>query len=342
MMQATNLTRSISGALGWVMSIGVAIAVAQQRVPQQGHGPLPVQNFQPLQLLILHLPVEGTTLTPKGHWAFSVGLAESNTLNQRGKEAKNTALVFDLETSRVTLGIKYGLFDRLEVGIDMPILFRWGGFLDRFIEGVERAVGKLNTDRKNGPVNTVRFHLQREGETVFRRGDSAVGPGDLVFGAKARVWNEGKRVPALATRLMLKVPTGSEDRLLGSGTTDIGIGINLQKTLWRLVLYGNLNAIFPGGALVDRDLDTHPFLTAAWGGEFLWTPHFSLLLQTEFYQSAFADAGVEELDRNLWELAFGFNYAVTPHLLWQLGGIQNLVVESGADFSLLSTLVYHF
>ncbi len=214
--------------------------------------------------------------------------------------------------------------------------------MDRFIEGVERAVGRLNDDREEGPVNTVAFRFQQEGETVFDRGESAFGPGDLVFGGKGLLWQEGQTTPALAARLLIKVPTGSEERLFGSGKPDIGLGFSAQKTIWRFVFYGNLNYIIPGEVFKEAGLETRNFLTAGLGGEFRWMPRFSLLLQTEFYQSAFEDVGVEELDRDLWELAFGFNFALTPNLLWQFGGIQNLVVESGADFSLQTNFVYRF
>ncbi|RMF83781.1 MAG: DUF3187 family protein [Nitrospinota bacterium] len=325
---------------GCLLGMRVKPVLGQSNFP--GFGPLPVRNFQPVQLLFLYLPFEGTTLTPQGHWALSFGLAESNTINETIDRAENTSLLFDLETTRFTLGARYGVLPRVELGVEIPFIARWGGFLDRFIEGVERVVNKLNPARKRGPVNTVRFHLQRNGELIFSRGESALGISDLVLSGKGLLWEEGETYPALAARLQIKLPTGDEERLLGSGKTDIGVGLVAQKTLWRFTLYSNLNYIMPGEVFAGKGLETRNFFTAALGIEYRWTSHFSLLGQAEYYQSPFTDTGLEELDQSLWEISFGFNWALGSHLLWQLGGIQNLVVAPAADFSFQSHLVYQF
>lgn len=326
--------------VGWWVGWGTGWGNAQEL--SQGLGPLPVRNFQPVQLLFLNLPFERAEVTPQGKWALSFGFTESNTMNEVNQKGEKTELLFDLETTRFVLGAKYGLWNRVEVGLEMPFILRWGGFLDLFIEGVERMVGRLNQNREERPDNSILFRFQREGIEVFSQNDTAFGPGDLVLGAKGLVWKEERFLPAIAARFMLKLPTGSEDQLFGSGKPDIGLGLSMQKTLWRFVLYGNLNYIIPGEVFAEAGLETRNFWTAGFGGEFRWTPRFSLLLQTEFYQSAFEKVGVEELDLDLWELAFGFNFALSPNLLWQFGGIQNMVVESGADFSLHSNFVYRF
>jgi hypothetical protein len=327
-------------AFAWLLSLGLGQGMTQE--PAYGFGPLPLRNLQPLQVLFLQLPFEDPQPTPPGHWTVSFAIAEANTFNVRTSTEEDSAVVFDLELSRFALSARYGLLQRVEVGFELPFLLRWGGFLDGFIEGVEGAIGRLSAARDERPQNAVRFDLQRAGTVLFSRQDTAFGLSDVVLTAKTLLWPEDALLPAIAMRVLLKLPTGNAARLLGSGETDLGLGLSVRKTLGRFVLYSNVSYIIPTADLAETDLPTQNFLTAALGGEWRCTPRLSLLLQVGYYQSAFASVGVDELTADLWELALGFQVAVTTKLHWQFGVVENLVVQSGADFSLLSNVVYRF
>ena len=88
----------------------------------------------------------------------------------------------------------------------------------------------------------------KKNEKAFISGKEkgCTGVGDLVLRIKVRIWDEGDRVPCLSARLAVKLPTGDTDRALGSGKVDYGLGLLLQKNIYRLRVYPNADVIFPG------------------------------------------------------------------------------------------------
>src|SRR5215510_2355098 len=96
-------------ALVW---IGVAVGLAAVPAPAAGlegftgSGPLPVRNFQPIQLIFLNLPFERAAVIPEHTLAVRLESAESNEIatNQEDVQA-----VLKFETNRTVLGGSFGV-----------------------------------------------------------------------------------------------------------------------------------------------------------------------------------------------------------------------------------------
>ena len=76
------------------------------------------------------------------------------------------------------------------------------------------------------------------------------GLGDIEFGAKYRFVEEGERRPQIGTFPLVLVPTGSKDRGLGAGTTQVLLPIWIQKSFGPWMTYGGA-----GLHLASRDND---------------------------------------------------------------------------------------
>jgi hypothetical protein len=124
--------------------------------------------------------------TPKGHFHFEF----SNEFDWLQREAlpsvKQNTADFELD---------YGLFDRLEIGIESPLLTIWSapGNNPRVVSGL----GDTNLSLK--------YNFLKE--------------------------RENSRAPALAIAFNLELPTGDGKRQLGSGLTDFYMNGILQKSL---------------------------------------------------------------------------------------------------------------
>ena len=166
--------------------------------------------------------------TPKGHFHFEF----SNEFDWLQREAfpsiKQNTADFELD---------YGLFDRLEIGIEAPLLTIW-----------------------NAPGNSPR---------------TVSGPGDTNLSLKYNFLKEreNSRAPALAFAFNLELPTGDTKRQLGSGLSDFYMNAILQKSLTsktRLRLNGGIlfsgnettgvvgiktrGTVFTGGASLVKQL----------------------------------------------------------------------------------------
>src|SRR2546422_3062670 len=70
-----------------------------------GQGPLPVRNFQPIQLIFLNLPFERARVRTLGAYELHVESAESNEIATNQKDVQ---AVLKFETNRTVLGGSVG------------------------------------------------------------------------------------------------------------------------------------------------------------------------------------------------------------------------------------------
>ena len=302
-------------------------------------GPAPTRNFQPIQLIFLNLPFESAATIEPGGVSLLVQTAEINEIATTSG-AINSTLKF--ESNRTAFGVRYGLFDRWEIGLDMPFISRYGGFLDPAINWVEELFGAVNPERKLFPDNTFGdFSVVRGSTVLFDAGEETFQPGDLSFSIKHALrlppaW------PLLALRAAIKAPTGDASEVNGSGKPDFGAGIAADYRVFdRMMLYMNVDLIYPLGPITPGDLTLNPFVTESFAVHFAFTRNFSMMVHQATYSSPFHGTGVRLLDATAVELGFGLSLAFSPFFNAQLLGIQNVNgVEQAADFTLFLSLAY--
>lgn len=123
------------------------------------------------------------------------------------------ALAIGVE-SRITSFVgSYGLRDGIDVGIVVPIVEV--DMRARVDATVRRLSTSASPDIHRFPNGTSRNSFERE--------SSARGVGDLVLRAKAKFLDQGSILMAAMTDLRL--PTGDEDNLLGTGRTTAKMGV---------------------------------------------------------------------------------------------------------------------
>lgn len=297
-------------------------------------GPARARNFQPIQLIFLQLPFERAQTVHRRQLSLEVDSAESNEIaTTQGPIV--SALKF--ETNRTVFGIRYGIADHWEVGVHMPFITRYGGFLDPVINQVESWFNAKNSERDRYPDNTFGAFVVRKGDEVLFEGKrETFQPGDLWFSAKREI-DLGSRWPLLAVRGALKMPTGDEDAVLGSGSPDLGFGLAAEKQmLRRLMLFLNVNLVFPFGRAGGGNLSLNPIVSESFAAEFALTRRFSALLHQAVYTSPMHGTNTNLLDADVVELGLGLNFGWSERLGIQLLGINNVSgVEQAADFTLL-------
>jgi hypothetical protein len=327
-------------ALAAALLIGHGVPVHAQ-ANDEGFGPFPVRNFQPFQLVFLGMFGDRATVLPKRALDLRVELAETASVFNESHPQINATLKF--EQLRTGVFFRYGLTDRLEVGLEVPVLYRYRGFLDGAIQAVERMTSGLSPVRAGLKDKSYEFQFNRNGSPLFNGADNQLGFGDLTFIGKYQVLVQNEVMPALALRFAVKAPTGDPSLAFGSGHPDLGVGLAAEKTIARRwILFVNLNGIFPTGSFAGFSLG--PAFSSITGAEYLWSPNFSLVAQFDYYSSPYRHTGLNLLDRGVTETAIGFNYRLRPHLLWQVYGVENLdfTRDSAADFTLSTVITYRF
>lgn len=304
----------------------------------EGFGPFPVRNFHPIQQLALNMPGDRAAVLKKGVLDVRVELAETAAVFRDVSPQAVTTMKF--ETLRSGVFLRYGVAERWELSVEVPVLYRSRGFMDGPIEAVERATTGLSPAR-NALGSGYVFNITRGGRTIASGREGVVGLGDSTVMSKYQLLSESASMPAVSIRTAVKLPTGDEGQFFGSGSPDVGLGLAAEKKIAdRWVVYGNFNGVVPTGRIAGLAL--HPTISGLVAVEYLWSENLSLTAQFDYYSTPFRGVGTQVLDKGVTESVAGFSYRFLPSVLWQVYAVENLdfITGSAADFTLSTLLTY--
>ena len=307
----------------------------------EGFGPFPVRNFQAFQQMVLSFPGDRAAVVKPGTLDMRLELAETASIYNETSPQGNVTVKF--ETLRSGLFLRYGATEKLELGLEVPVLYRYQGFMNGAITATERATTGLNPARAALRNTNFMFNVSRNGQTIMNGGPGAMGLGDTTLMSKYQLLSEGAAMPAVSLRGAVKLPTGDQSAFFGSGSPDFGLGLAVEKLVaGRWMLYGNLTGVVPTGTIAGFGL--RPTISGLAAIEYLWSENLSITTHFDYYSSPFSGTGSAVFDQGVTESVLGFSYRVVPQFLWQVYAVENLdfITGSAADFTLSTLLTYRF
>jgi len=209
--------------------------------------PFKTFNQQPT-VQVYGLPLDSSAvITPSGR--VNVALVEDVASSYRNKSRADEELVFDGESYRTTLAIRYGIGDRFEAGLNIPYVLYSGGFLDSFIIDWHDTFALPQGGRDRAPKGEVIYSYSRNGVEKLKMDSSGSGVGDisLTAGMKLYASTDVSSRKSIALRGDLKLPTGKSSALRGSGSTDLAVSLcgsmNDSAEWGTFGLYGSVGAL---------------------------------------------------------------------------------------------------
>ena len=310
---------------------------------EEKSGPIPIVNQAPIQLLFLQAMPDRAEIVPKGHGSLRLNTTITNTL--LSQQYGDYEGVIDMEMIRSSLDLWYGIAPGFEIGMSLPFVYSYSGVMDDFILDVEEFCTDPRKIREEEEQNKYEYCVEKNGKAfISGKEKRCTGVGDLVFRVKGKIWDEGNRVPGLSARFAIKVPTGDNDRALGSGKMDYGLGLLLQKDIERLTLYLNADVIFSGDAFEQEGVPLKEFYNIMLGGEYRIKPRLSLLMQLNYVTRPFKDTGLQMLDRRIYDLLLGITYLTERGVFIQGGGVEDFIdsCDAGADITFFLNIGKNF
>ncbi len=193
-------------------------------------GPLEVENERPLQAAFLFARPQAPDVLGRGQRKLGLQLDVANDLLIPRASPAGARVEEDFETQKLRLGYARGLGSKAEVEFETRLLARNGGILDGLLESYHRLLGLpgvgLDNPRGRSAIpngRSVFFFRDAQGNGINE--GSAFGLGDSVVTLKRQL--AGGRVP-VAARVLLKIPTASASRVLGSGAFDAGLSLDAR------------------------------------------------------------------------------------------------------------------
>jgi hypothetical protein len=256
------------------------------------------------------MPGESSALLEPGRNAVSLQWGAANFFNFNDEGAQGKVFQnYELQTLAFGLRRGFEIFALpVELAAHLKVHYSGEGFLDAFIEFVERSVGRSNEARSNPFEGS---YLEKEGRVLDNREGGGFGMGDLLFTAKVPIlkgdWEAG--IPQIIGRVALNLAIGDED-YRGGNYLGAAVGISHRLAHW-LALQGDIRAAFPLEGESEQGLSLRP---AAMGGaaglEFLLGPNTSLGVQADVQLSPVEHTGLEPFDRDYGGLTLALNHRI--------------------------------
>lgn len=309
------IVRMIGGLAAVLWSALAAAQVAE---------PLHVRNLNPL-VAVFGLPAWdtvpigtrfGVTGEVANHYRFSV----------RGNEI----LMLDGETVRTNLAFTHGFASGWSLGVEVPHYRVGGGVLDDLIDGWHSAFNLPDGGRNARP----------EGEFLYRVGnrpipsfvltepDSGIGDTQLKF---ARLIG---RDQGFVVQASVKLPTGDEDILAGSGSSDWSVTLLRTRPL---LARRRAAGYFWGVGFVRAgdphriDFDAHTWVpTGIIGGGWQVWPKWGLKGQLDVH-GAFFDSPLEEIGETAIQATVSAWRRTGERGTLELAVVEDLAVSTAPD-----------
>lgn len=323
----------------------LALLYASQACANDFQSPVYIGNQNPF-VMIYGLPkAEAGFITSKGQLDAAFLYYVSN--NAYSDDPGNgETMIWDGETAQYIVKLRYGLFERLEIGMDLPYVQHSGGYLDSIIRNFHSMFGFPNDRQEEFEKNQINYNVSDSttGES-YSMDSSQHGLGDIRFTAAVPVFApnpENRR--HLAVRSQLKLPTGDSEYLLGSGATDVSLGLTYSDfaslDFMRVAIHANLGMLYMGDSDV---LPSKHENYAGYGGLGLgWLPWewIEFKIQMDVH-SAMYDSELVQLGHSLQLLAGG-----TLHLYGNtyldLGISEQLSTDATPDYGMYLILGHRF
>ena len=338
-MRSTNLSRIGSLLYLLILASGISQAGA---VFSTDVRPLYSFNQSPL-IQIYGLPALGEArVLAQDESELALYLQISN--NFTGAQSVSEHLTLDGETHRLTLAWRQGLADGREWGFELPYIWYTGGFLDPYIEKFHDSSNLPQGGRTDVPQNLVNYKYSRNGVNLINVTHPVNGPGDLRLLAAKQIETAETTGYAAALHASLKLPTGKDSEMLGSGSTDLALWLSAATThpldQWNIYGGGGVMYMTEGSVLPLQQRNQVAFGT--FGISRMFFPHLIFIGQLDAQTPFYDYTNFRQLNSYPVQGLVGARWELMPRKFLEFSFSEDLVVDTSSDVVFTLSLILPF
>ncbi|VAW66522.1 hypothetical protein MNBD_GAMMA11-1235 [hydrothermal vent metagenome] len=295
----------IINGLFYSLLLFFSLAIFNKPVLAEPPTPFLTRDQSPFSL-IYGLPLASSAqLLQKNQSRWISSLNISNTLNSQS--GANDSLLIDVETAQLNLLFDYSFKADWMVRFQLPFIKHSGGVLDSAIDSYHQTFGFPEGLRPGVARNQININYSRDNIEQLNIDSQQQSVGDVSIQLAWQANSTRNRVTSYW--LSLKLPTGDERKLTGSGATDIAAwsssSYRLSETRW---LYGQAGLLYMGNSDVLKLIQKNWAVFANAGIKFEPWQNIELKAQLDMH-SAFYDTDIEFLG-DVIQLTFGGSYII--------------------------------
>jgi hypothetical protein len=241
----------------------------------------------------------------------------------------------NFEFDRLSFDTQYGISDKWQVGINIPVESIDGGVLDGFIIHFHDTFGINQNGRTNYP---------RDKAILLVNDQQMVHPqtsiGDIMLNTNYKILTD-INYPQIMVGLQVKLPTAGLDTLYIDHRPGVGLSINTFYEIegW----YSNLGisvATTGGGTILDQKLRWYE-------NSIFFMVEKQLFDQISVVAELTTQSGIAidfgQFSKWSWTSVAGFKYRIDKNLVIELGITEHIILFSNnADFGVFTGLTYKY
>ncbi|HEX9876622.1 MAG TPA: DUF3187 family protein [Gammaproteobacteria bacterium] len=289
--------------------------------------PMRSRNLSPM-IAIFGVPAWESAPDGVAELTLSGDVANNFRISQAGEER----VILDGETWRAGLVYRRRLAGGWIIAGELPLVRQSGGLFDDLIDAWHSALDLPDGNRNQRPEDELQLFYDDGATISYFRSQSGQGIGDLQLSAARGFGGNDDWL----LKLTLKLPTGDEDILAGSGGTDAAVtAVRTSTTRWR----GHPVGWFWGAGLLKLGEPEHfasrsrDWVALGMAG-LSWQPFANVGLKGQLdFHSAFYHSGLEELGDVAVQASVGGWWAVDARRRLTLSLNEDLITRAAPDVS---------
>ena len=316
--------------------IALTLLLSSVPIPAAGVDVFELRNQHPFLHVYGLPPFQQATLLERGRSDYTVALSIVN--NSEIRDTETESIVLDGETYFADFKFRRRIHERLEIGVDVPLVKHSKGALDRFIYDWHDFWG-ISNSKRGPPHNQLDYSYENNGSVQQQITTSSFGVGDVqLSAAMPLVTGDDAGSRHVTLRFSLKLPTGDSDDVHGSGALDAALGVYAQESrqlFGRELAYlgfAGLLGLGDGDVLARQQRNVVPYggLAATWHA----TGRFGITAQLQA-QGAYIDSDLDELGGSTIQLAVGGVYRWPAQgIVVDFALVEDLISDATPDFGL--------
>ncbi|VAW55627.1 hypothetical protein MNBD_GAMMA05-2191 [hydrothermal vent metagenome] len=270
-------------------------------------------------------------LNQKAQSTWSSSLIITNELIIESNSTEN--LVLDYENYRFNFSYQYGINENWNIKLDIPIIHQSGGFLDSAIDNWHQffSLPRANRPFVENDQYTIQYSNQNQNLVDLNESSTTIGDIQVAL-AHSLIKNEQTTMSLWGS---LKLPTGDEDKLSGSGATDVSMWLALNQQLadsWLINI--NTGAVILGGDTFQTiplsDYTFYGHIMLGW----LANKNFDLKIQLQGHTGYYEDSQLRAIG-STYLVTFGTSIKINQCNRLDIAISEDIKVDASPDASLL-------
>ena len=319
------------GVFLWILYPSIAIAGNNANKHFTNYNPFETRDQNLFNLIHGQALPTNAHLIKKSQKLWSASLVITNALNIESQS--NEAIYLDYEAYRFNLSYQYGLNKNWNLKLDVPLIYQSGGIFDFAVDNWHEffSLPRANRPFVEHDQHNVQYSYQTQ--TLLDFNEASTTLGDIQIAVARSIIENSHTTMSLWSSL--KLPTGDEDKLSGSGATDFSAWLALNQQLTNNWLM-NINA----GAVVlgNKHYKNIPLAQHALYGHvmlgWLITENVNLKLQLQGHTSYYDQSQLKILG-DTYFLTIGGAITINQCNQLDIAVSEDIKVDASPDASFL-------